>query len=734
MILKKLYLKNFKHIKEAEFNFNKRINLFSGDPGQGKTSIFEAIRYLYTNDLDGKISEYINWDPKVDEFIIKSKSTNIDGTIINYDIRVTKNKTEKILTLNDSKENIFYNSDATKKMAEILNPLITNYSAISEQEKTSALIFEKPTARLEKFKKIVGVDKLQLVTAEMKLDVDVKKSQIEKLKIEVQTLESLIYDYHDIPKIEDITDLKVKFEKLQKEEIDYKNKLKLWEEYVQNNEKYIVAKKDIDFYNNKVIELNESIQNIDSQYKNFEDISKEEYSNLLSQIEKLDIEIGNIEKHKILYVNYIRNRNEYDSELEKIENNLKNYKLFNLPELSFTSEEYNLLKKSESELKKEIVLLSSKLKAIQDGKCPTCGAEYDTSEIEQLSIKLMELDNNLEVINKKINNFNEEMEKLKDLEKELEFIKVKIEDIKQSKSSIISKIRRLENIEEPDLKKLRILKISKEGLSNKIKELDDKLTEIEKIKKYNDELNNKKKKFQDEKIFIASKIEELEKIKKPEEVKKLKFDINELENIKEKIVINKQLEKEAKRIEDINKETRKNEIKNNKKINDKKKEIEEYEKEIRILNESKKIIDKKFSSYLVDKGAKFIKTKMNEFFTKAYGRYQVTFAQDKSSIDFFYSKDGGEELRSVTLAGGHEKKLLGTSNRIALCAMQNLEFMLLDEIDNNSPPEYSIKLFKSLLEENFKQLFIITHVPETQDFFINSGDCSLFEIKKGILV
>ena len=43
MIIKKIYIRNFRNIKEAELCFDKDLNIFVGKNAQGKTNLMEAI-------------------------------------------------------------------------------------------------------------------------------------------------------------------------------------------------------------------------------------------------------------------------------------------------------------------------------------------------------------------------------------------------------------------------------------------------------------------------------------------------------------------------------------------------------------------------------------------------------------------------------------------------------------------------------------------------------------------
>ena len=43
MIITRLYIRNFRNIREAELNFDDRLNVFVGKNAQGKTNLMEAI-------------------------------------------------------------------------------------------------------------------------------------------------------------------------------------------------------------------------------------------------------------------------------------------------------------------------------------------------------------------------------------------------------------------------------------------------------------------------------------------------------------------------------------------------------------------------------------------------------------------------------------------------------------------------------------------------------------------
>jgi chromosome segregation ATPase len=123
---------------------------------------------------------------------------------------------------------------------------------------------------------------------------------------------------------------------------------------------------------------------------------------------------------------------------------------------------------------------------------------------------------------------------------------------------------------------------------------------------------------------------------------------------------------------------------------------------------------------------------MNSIFQKGYGRYEITFEHDKSGIDFFYKETGSDILNNVVMASGQEKAVLAMANRLALCSLQNLGILVVDEIDSNASDENSLKLYETILgEKGFNQIWVITHCTPTKEYLENLNNTSVYEIEMG---
>ena len=145
LFLNTLNIENFKNIKKADFNFSK-INLIEGDTGEGKTAIVQAIALLFCNYISGKMEDYINWDN--DNFKLNSNFYYpIPEKSFNYLIEVSRKKgTDRTLSGNIITElygSDLKKSDTYKYIADnIVDPHLTIYSSISEQNKTSIILTE----------------------------------------------------------------------------------------------------------------------------------------------------------------------------------------------------------------------------------------------------------------------------------------------------------------------------------------------------------------------------------------------------------------------------------------------------------------------------------------------------------------------------------------------------------------------------------------------------------------
>ena len=110
MNLNKLSLLNFRNLNEQTIEFNKSLNIFYGENGQGKTSILEAIYFLSISKSFRAKAERIVLQFEKDFFDIK-------GDFINSEDRTTSIRV--FYSLKDGKH-IFLNDNKLEKFSEII--------------------------------------------------------------------------------------------------------------------------------------------------------------------------------------------------------------------------------------------------------------------------------------------------------------------------------------------------------------------------------------------------------------------------------------------------------------------------------------------------------------------------------------------------------------------------------------------------------------------------------------
>ncbi len=109
MIIKKIYIRNFRNIKEAELSFDKDLNIFVGKNAQGKTNLMEALSVCLGGSFRHvRFSQYIPSADSKAEVLIRLYFTDDQNTrdnVVEYIINAGKvSVTYNGLKMNDAAE------------------------------------------------------------------------------------------------------------------------------------------------------------------------------------------------------------------------------------------------------------------------------------------------------------------------------------------------------------------------------------------------------------------------------------------------------------------------------------------------------------------------------------------------------------------------------------------------------------------------------------------------------
>ncbi len=703
MKINSIYIKDFRNIKEINLELkDNKIILISGDTGEGKSSILEAVIYVLTDYLKIKIEKCIRWYQE--EFIIKVNFEHL-GSIYNYEIVGKPKGSQKTLTVNNQDE--YRNTEATQYMKEhVCNPILTLYSAIAMQGESSSILFETSSKRLEKLKQIFGIEKINLISENMKADIQANEQEVVKIEAELNVFKNLKFDkefIEDLPNI-NYEESKIQYEQLKKDKEIFAIEHIKQAQFERDLKSYLEAQDNIRFAIDENIVYEEEINNI--KFHNITEFDLKEYTDLGVSI--IDL------KQKIkLYEDNSKRKKTFEKKLEGLILN-------RLPRLQYNKEKIEEFKKEIVDLKQYIRDRKVEFDLAEKGLCPICGKVYEADskaikEIIDKDKKLLEDYENILV------EAEQEWQEYENKKKANDIIQVQRELIQNEINQLEIKDTLIDKDE------LEVLEIKKENL--------------EKIRLENIRLSNENNKLQIQKTDLKNKIlinetniQNYEKVVKPEDFKfSVTFNKFEFEEIENEILEYEKIKNENDRKEKHNEYIKKQEIENSLLINDKQNKVDDYRHLNVKLSVSKKILEKEFSSYLIDKGSNYIKEKMNQFFQRAYGKYVIDFKQDGKGIDFFYSED--EKLFiEVEAASGFEKEILAMAFRIALNELQNLGILFLDEIDSFASDDRSKQLYETLFTENFNQLFFISHNEATKEFITNDYNALQLQIKEGEII
>ena len=572
MIIKKVQLENYRSHSNTTVEFTKGVNLILGKNGRGKTSILEAISTVMfnTKDRSGKETgkSYIKFGEKSSKVEIDFIAN--DGREYNLKTEFFKTKPKK-QTLKDMIGSE-YDGDIQEKLEElcgIKKGFEETYEniVIAKQNEFINIFKDSGTTREKTFNKIFNTQIYkEMYDSFLKEAVDKYKEKVKELDKEITFLKENMEDKEQITNF-------------LKEEKDIEKNL-------QDNFKNIniVSKNlenEIKNYETTEIELNNLVKNIkdeENKIKKYLNILKENIVEA-KQAKKSKIIVKETEKPYLEYLN-IENRlkdlrenldnlleeqklnTQYQNNIEKLELSNKNLKvdISNLEEnISKNSEKKENLENEISELKakeenldlklKKYINLLDELEKLENFKDKKLEDKLKkTTEIDILKKELVSKNDlfktiTIEIIEKKLSDFQELEKELKLLEEQKIIFETEIKTLKKSSKELSDKIcpflnEKCQNLEDKEAEDYFSSKISikTEDLENLKKDIEEK-TQIlvEKVV-----FEDKRKQY----FELEKSIKDLELSLKNEEInlKEIELDIKNLDMDIQKLIENQEFQ------------------------------------------------------------------------------------------------------------------------------------------------------------------------------------------------
>ena len=708
MIIKKVQLENYRSHSNITVEFTKGVNLILGKNGRGKTSILEAISTVMfnTKDRSGKETgkSYIKFGEKSSKVEIDFIAN--DGREYNLKTEFFKTKPKK-QTLKDMIGSE-YDRDIQEKLEElcgIKKGFEETYEniVIAKQNEFINIFKAKPKDREEIFNKIFNTQ----IYKEM-YDSFLKEA-IDKYKSEKENLDSKInYLKENMEDKEQITNFLKEEKELEKNLQDKFKNINVVSKNLEN---------EIKDYETTEIELNNLIKNIkdeENKIKKYLNILKE---NIIEakQAKKSKIIVKETEKSYLEYLE-IENRlkdlrenldnlleeqklnTQYQNNIEKLELSNKNLKvdISSLEEnISKNSEKKENLENEISELKikeenldlklKKYINLLGELEKLENFKDKKLEDKLKkTTEIDILKKELVSKNAlfktiTIEIIEKKLSDFQELEKELKLLEEQKIIFETEIKTLKKSSKELSDKIcpflnEKCQNLEDKEAEDYFSSKISikTEDLENLKKNIEEK-TQILLEKEI---FEDKKKQY----FELEKSIKDLELSLKNEEInlKEIELDIKNLGIDIQKLIENQ-------------------EFQNSQMLREKKKELEV---ELRNLNldEKRENLKNLLENLEIEK-EKILKNQNSiENNLKEIDEYSKKIKEDTNkNIESIKSEIKTFENKLDDLKNPYNEYL--KNNVLA----EDLDNLLL-KVDKNIKELYSLRTDKNLLKEKVSNL------------------------------
>jgi len=685
MILKSLKLKNFRKFQDSYIEFPDGVTGVVGLNGAGKSTIFEALAWT----LYGSVAARTSADQIKREGTEHSDPCRIELEFIfgddNY--RVVREMTGKNLTASAS---VTVNGTLAANGAEVVSKFIQKklgmdfksfYTSIfAKQKELNALSTMNPSERRPLILRMLGINALDEIIAEIRSDAKSKKDLIEKLELDLvdETGKNRILKFE-----EEIKTLEGNKEEIAKNIKENKKNILLVEKECD------LIKKDCDTNKTVYEKICKRKEELDEKKILFDEKKRleEETKNLKQKIKERQ---GNIEKQKVK----LKKFEKLDKELKNLET-IQNGNNDALEKILKKIEEKKILRNHIKKDIKEITLKKTEIEKMgPNAKCPTC-----ERVLEKQYHKL------LEVYSKEVAEKNKEMTTL---EKEGEKVEEEYERLSREKQALQKKNTYLQHqfIEKEKIN--TTLQDILEEITREQKYLEDKTKELAKISKID---------F-DEKKYVAVKNTVEESYKK---YQSSLTSLSEIRNKLEKLKINQErMDGEKNLVLQQIKNLQQN-IEEQQKIMKKMKEKKKEMQHLKMLND----IMTSFRIHVISQIRPTLSFYASELFEGLTdGKYSEIELDENYNLIIY---DNGSPYTIERFSGGEEDLAnlcirLAISEVITQRAGSMFNFIVLDEIfgsQDNIRKQNIIRALNSF-SSKFRQIFLITHIEEIKNFMENS--------------
>lgn len=701
MKIDKLSLENFGIVENADFNFDSGFNVLSGPIGQGKTHVLRSIAHLLIDDKRKKLGRFIRWG--ADYYKCRGEFTH-GGHTFDIDVAYKEGDSADRTLVIDGNDR-YKGKDVTETLARYFDPALVRASVISYQGVVDVIESTESTRR-ENLKRIYDLDFSDKIK-QLDKELDEAKQELDRIDGEILVLKRKEYDYKKLERLP-LTEGKAEATRARIGEIDahiatIEQEKKTYQDLKQRMNS-VAEKRDVQSKKVKELQGKKRVQEKELAELR-EHLSVKNYEERLHQLESTKVTSNEDELQRQLDAIIV-------PDVKKVES---------LP-IDEKQKEYNDI---------QVELSSSKktLEACQNGMCPTCGKDFDSSDQSYHEGRVAELEESLAKVGKELQELKDKQEQQ---QKEKERQQQERADRLNEKQLLEQKIKNEQERIEQEKKNLQqqieaecssieqTRAHDQERLANKEKEVENiqsSLTDAEELlSQYEAEL-----------LGIQEKLP----AKEPTVDEEIKEERTYLQEKLQKYEAAKERNNAARK---HNEELKAQEEADTKQLEAYREERDAVSEELSTLETAKDILRKEFPNYVISQTVKDLERRMNGFLTRAYPRYTVTLKDGKNGLSILY----GPNEEDVSEASGGEKDVFNLALKVAFSQLSGLRMLMLDEVDkfhdvSTASTEFAI-VHDLLQSGDIEQVFVVTHKDEIKDLLESDYDARVFELSAGEVV
>ncbi len=760
MLLMKIEIENFRQFGHTSYDFMPGITAITGLNGSGKTSFLEAITWCLFGEQRDKKETLRNIWSSTHEKTSVGLTFSLSGSI--YSVLRTENDATLKRVSPNSKVLATKLRPVTTAVEKLLGMTYEQFknSYLTEQKDLRFLQFSSALRQKDEIAKMLGFDRLGSAAKMAKEIAKRQTSQSQTLSAAVGMAAN--YDKELRVKAEEHKQSKLKLQGLEATSSELQEKVKLLEMSSHSANEYLQLKKEIDTRKTIGNSLKEQKQNCENRLNDAKK-SFAERETLKPEAEKFEQTKKSIEamqnaKSEQEKKNQIEKRmTMIRQEIGTFESIIKQFsqpsleeceKLYAETELSLENKQRELNeveaqeRKVQTEQERKIAALETQIanevkerdkksKALDEGKCPTCGKEWtakDRQMLEELDERIKDLNKTLEQVKEKsfsvekpnklradicnlndsLNSLNEKLSQLRIKQQQSKDAEKLLNDKKHELAQLDAESKQIKFDFDPN--QLIQLQTLAKSLEPKWKMFQQLAGVTSQIKSYEDELSQLNSKFQEEKLHFQHLTSNLEKFELDSEKANLAIDehrkaVNELSahllKVKEEST---RIEEQKKAIELLTKTVE--EYKSQKELYETTlksaelhKQTEEALSALReLLSEQAKPLIENFAS--------------NYLQSLTSGRYSRLILNEKYEATVF-----DESYQKPVISGG-EEDIVALSLRLALAQMiqersgQPMGLLMLDEVFGSLDSDRRINVMDQIdsLRNTFDQILVISHI------------------------